>query len=391
MTKPTIGVFFGSRNPEHEVSIITAQFILHELRLAGCDAVPIYIDKRGRWYVDAVLRKLKFFTEGALEEKLVSIPSCTVDIDASQGSLVLRSKKTFAKEIVIDIAFPALHGQNGEDGTIQGMFELAGIPYVGCAVTSSAIAMDKIITKQLYQSVGIPTVPFVPVTAQLWQADRTRVLESIQHLRWPVFVKPARLGSSIGISKARTSDELLNACEVAFHYDDRVLVEESVEALKDVTCAVLGHGSVETSLVQESVFTGEHFSYESKYIEDGGTQLGNAQGNIVIPARLSDARTHEVRTYSERIFRLFDCSGTARIDFLYDTEHDRLYANEVNTLPGTLYHHLWKASGISTPALIERLISCAEERHEEKKKLSTTFTSGVLQFANSMKLQMDRR
>ncbi|MEI8103974.1 MAG: D-alanine--D-alanine ligase family protein [Candidatus Moraniibacteriota bacterium] len=388
MAKPTIGVFFGSRNPEHEISIITAQFILHELRKIGYITVPVYIDKQGRWYADEVLGKLKFFTEGRFEEKLQSIPQCVVDIDASQEKIILKTKKTFSKEMVIDIAFPAFHGQNGEDGTVQGLFELANVPYIGCGVTSSAMAMDKIITKQLYQSAGIPTTPFAVVISTDWNAHKEAVLEKIGKLQWPVFVKPARLGSSIGIAKARTPEELVNAVEVALHYDDRVIVEESIESLMDVTCAVMGNDAPEVSLVQESVFTGEHFSYESKYIDEGGAQLGNAQNNIVIPARLSGERTKELQDYSKQIFKLFGCSGIARVDFLYDTKNDKLYANEINTLPGTLYHHLWKASGIDMAELLKRLLSFAKERHQNKKLLTTVFASDVLRFAGSVKLQM---
>jgi D-alanine-D-alanine ligase len=388
MSKPTIGVFFGSRNPEHEISIITAQLILSELKKLQYPVIPVYVDRKGKWYADESLGELRFFTEGNYEEKLQSLSPCSVDLDASKGKLILKTKKLLVKEHVIDIAFPAFHGQNGEDGTVQGIFELTNVPYIGCGVTASAIAMDKILTKQLYRSANIPTTNFISFVADDWKNRQASVLETIGALQWPLFVKPARLGSSIGIAKARTPEELENAIEVALHYDDRVIVEESVEALMDVTCAVIGNTELEASLVQEAVFSGEHFSYETKYLEDGGAQLGNAQNSIVIPARLSEERTKELQAFSKQVFRLLDCSGIARIDFLYDIKQDKLYANEVNTLPGTLYHHLWKASGIEIAELLERLIRLAQERWEEKKSLTTAFSSDVLKFAGSIKLQM---
>ena len=271
---------------------------------------------------------------------------------------------------------------------MQGLFELAGIPYVGCGTASSAIAMDKILTKRLCQSVDIATTNFIDFTKHDWLREKSVVLERIAALHWPVFVKPARLGSSIGIAKARSSEELEQAVEVALHYDARVIVEESVEDMMDVTCAIMGNYELTTSLVQEAVFQGEHFSYEAKYLEDGGAQLGNATGGIVIPARLSEERTQEIYAVSKRIFRLLDCSGIARVDFLYDRQTDRLYANEVNTLPGTLYHHLWKASGVEIGEVLETLIRLAEERFGENGERTSTFRSDILSYANSVKLQM---
>ena len=418
----TIGVFFGSRNPEHDVSIITAQLIISELKKLGkYTVVPVYVSKRGEWYASDELGTLKFFTENnaRFEEKLKEMAPCVIDVNAARGTLILKEKSeergllgklggaNKTKEWRIDIAFPAFHGANGEDGTAQGMFELAGIPYIGCDTAASAIAMNKILTKRLYQSAGIATTNFVALTKYEWGKSTECVMNKIgkelsqsclmenaenraTNLQRPLFVKPARLGSSIGINKAKTARELEHAIEVALHYDEYVIVEESVEHMADITCAVVGNYELTASLVQEAVFVGEHFSYEAKYLEDGGAQLGNAEKNIIIPARLSEERTREVQELSKQIFTLLGCSGIARIDFLHDKEQDKLYANEVNTLPGTLYHHLWKASGITIDQLLERLIALAEDRHREKSKLTSTFQSDILKFANSVKLQMKR-
>ena len=385
-----VGVFFGSRSPEHEVSIITGLFIISELKRLGYSVVPVYIDKKGQWFSETVLGSLKFFTAGDWEEKLGRFPRYCVDTGSENQTLVLKKSGIFAKEITIDMAFPALHGMNGEDGTIQGIFELVNVPYVGCGVTASATAMDKVLTKRLLQRAGIATPPFASFTIDDWQKDKETVLSATKKLHWPVFVKPARLGSSIAMTKVRKEEELENACEVALHYDTKVIVEESVENLMDITCAVLGNDEPIASLIQESLFEGEHFSYSDKYLEEGGAQLGNAENKIVIPARLSAERTQEVRDLAVRVFKLFDCTGIARVDFLYDKQADKVYANEINTMPGTLYHHLWKASGLKIGALLEKLLMFAEEQHAKKNAITVTFKSDLLSFANSVKLQMKK-
>ncbi|MEK9151477.1 MAG: D-alanine--D-alanine ligase family protein [Patescibacteria group bacterium] len=386
----TIGVFFGSRSPEHEVSIITAELIVSELNKLGHRVVPVYIDKKGQWFSDAALGNLKFFTEGDLQEKLNRLKTCSVEMNAKKGKLFLHTDGIFSKPIAIDLAFPAFHGMNGEDGTAQGIFELANIPYVGCGVAASALTIDKVLTKQMYKGVGIPTAPFLAFTSDEWKQNKEDVIAGIRKLRWPVFVKPARLGSSIGIAKVREAKDLENACEVALHYDTKVIVEESVENMSDITCAVLGNEEPIPSLIQESIFQGEHFSFSDKYLEDGGAQLGNAEKKIVIPARLSAERTREVQALAVRIFRLFGCTGIARVDFLYDRVQDKVYANEINTLPGTLYHHLWKASGIEIGELLEKLLQLAHKEHEKKNSITATFKSDLLSFAHSVKLQTKR-
>lgn len=387
----TIGVFFGGRSPEHEVSIITGQLVISELQKLGYPVIPVYIDKQGRWFFGKELGYLKFFTEGNLDEKLARLKKCFVEVNATRRALVLRSEGMFPTESVIGLAFPTFHGMNGEDGTIQGVFELANVSYVGCGVAASALALDKVLTKQLYRSAGVSTTPFVSFTSDDWQSDQAGVVASVRALRWPVFVKPARLGSSIGIAKVRKPEDLESACEVALHYDTKVIIEESVENVIDITCAVLGNEDPIPSLIQEALFQGEHFSFEDKYLEEGGAQLGNAEKKIVIPARLSDERTEEVRALAVKIFKLFDCSGIARVDFLYDKQQDKVYVNEINTLPGTLYHHLWKVSGVGIGMLLERLIMLAQERYMKKNSVTMTFASDLLRFANSVKLRMDKK
>lgn len=387
MTK-TIGVFFGSRNPEHDVSIITGQLIISGLKKLNYSVYAVYLDKQGKWYLGEAFGHLKQFTDPQTTFKDKD-REWYLDMQESQGKFIFKKKGFGGQRIQIDIAFPAFHGQNGEDGTFQGMCELLDVPYVGCDVTSSAVTMDKVLTKLLYRSSGIPTSEFLFYTKDAWNKDTQKgIQEVMKTLHFPVIVKPARLGSSIGISKAKNEKELEFAMEVAFHYDEKVIVEVCISNLMDVTCAVIGNEEPIASLLQESVFKDDVFSYEDKYLEDGGAQLGNAQNSIVIPARLDENTTKQVQDIAVQTYRLIGCSGIARVDFLYDMKTKKIYANEVNTLPGTLYHHLWKKSGIDLPELLEKLVGYATKRHERKKEYTHTFASDLLKKANSVKLQI---
>lgn len=385
-----IGVFFGSRSPEHDISIITGHLIISGLRGLNYPVIPVYLGKRGDWLIGEEFGRLNLFTDPGKHIDPEHFPKYRLDLEKSKGKLVFRKKFGF-QEVTVDIAFPAVHGSHGEDGTLQGLFEMFDVPYVGCDVTSSAIAMDKVLTKQLYVAKGIPTTKFLYFTREDWDKDKSGILRKIKdELVWPVFVKPARLGSSIGVAKVKTQQDLEMAIEVALHYDSKFLAEESVEDLMDVTCSVLGNQSPVTSLLQESVFEGsDFFSYEEKYLKDGGAQLGKAQRSIVIPARLDEETAKKIRETAAQIYKLLGCSGIARVDFLYDKTKSNFYANEVNTLPGTLYHHQWKASGVGLPELLEKLIKFGLERRDLKQKIAYTFESDLLRKTNSIKLGLD--
>lgn len=382
----TIGVFFGSRSPEHDVSILTGQLIISGLKKCGYNVIPVYIDKKGKWYSDARLSSIKFFTQNQtdLDKKLEAF---NIDFNKSSGKIVKQSG--FLKSnAVFDIAFPAFHGQNGEDGTFQGLCEMLNVPYVGCDVTSSALTMDKVLTKMLYKANNIPTVDFIYFNLNEWRINKKNVLEKIKSLGLPVIIKPARLGSSIGISKAKNQKELEFGIEVALHFDEKVIVEKAVEHLMDVTCCVIGNDDPTTSLLQESVFESGFFSYEEKYLKGGGAQTGNATQSIIIPARLDKKTTEEIQNAAAGAYKVIGCSGIARVDFLYDKKTKKWYANEVNTLPGTLYHHLWKKSGVPFEELLKKLIGFAEEKYLKKKQITYTFNSNILTQASSNKLSL---
>ncbi len=386
----TIGVFFGSRNPEHDISIITGQLIISGLKALGHLVAPVYLDKQGAWLVGSELGEMKYFTAESdsvnIKEKFAQY---YLDLEKSRGQVVLRKKGMLGKEIIIDLAFPAFHGANGEDGAFQGMMEMLNVPYVGCGVAASAVAMDKILTKSFYKAHKIPTTEFIHFTRLDWNADKEKLIAEItKKLKWPMFVKPPLLGSSIGITKVDDEKQLEFAIEVAIHYGNTVLVEEGVKNLKDITCAVIGHAEVTASLLQQSVYSKELLSYEDKYYE--GAQTGKSTKSAVIPAELDEKTTQEIREMSVKIFKLLGCSGIARFDFLLNEKTGKYFANEINPLPGTLYHHLWEKSGVELPNLLERLIGFAKQAHDDKNRYQATFQSDILKLAGSAKLKIKK-
>jgi len=385
--KPTIGVFFGSRSPEHDVSIITATLAISGLKDLGYSVVPVYIAKDGAWYIDESLSDLNFFKDKNYKEKLKNLGGWSLSLEKAKKQIVFNKGGLFKKEIKIDIAFPAIHGRNGEDGTLQGLFELIGVPYVGCGVLSSALAMDKVATKELYEHYGIPTTEFVSFYKKDWNKHKEDINNEIKKIPLPVFVKPARTGSSIGITKVTEEKNLSTVIEVAFHYDSKILVERGINNMADLTCSVIGHSNIEVSLVQESLYSKDMFSYDDKYIQDGGAQTGEDKKSFSIPPQNIETKMLEkIQVLSKNIFELFGCSGIARIDFLYDKDSQKIYANEINTLPGTLYHHLWKETGINFNSLLTKLIGSALERYKEEDTITTSFESRILDGADSSKL-----
>jgi len=386
MNKKTVGVFFGSRAPEHDISIITGNLIINGLLGLGYKVIPIYIDKSGDWKINEKLSDIKTFKNPMIANSIRS--EYYLDLKASTGKLTFRKIGIFSSVITIDLIFPAFHGQNGEDGTFQGLCEMLNVPYVGCDTTSSSITMDKVLTKILYQTEKIPTTKFLSITNVDWSNNKKDLIAKTKALNFPLIIKPARLGSSIGISKASNIKELEYSIEVALHFDSKIIVEKCIDDLMDITVCVIGNDEPITSLIQESVFQKDFFSYDDKYINKGGAQTGKATNNVIIPARLEEKTTKEIRDTAIRIYKLFGCSGIARVDFLYDKKTKNWYANEINTLPGTLYHHLWKASGIELDELLSRLIEYADEKYQAKKYLTSTFTSSVLSQTSSSKLAL---
>lgn len=391
--KSTIGVFFGSRSPEHDVSIITATKVIRGLRNIGFSVVPVYITKDGAFYLgpdtddpaSEVMARVSYFRDN-LKTKLHDRPEYRLLTEALDEGLQFQAENLLSTTVVdIDIAFPAFHGPHGEDGSLHGLFELADIPYVGCSRAASTVAMDKALTKLLYQQFDIPTTEFIYFTDTEWQQYQDKILEDLRYFDRPLFVKPARAGSSIGITRVSDDDNLSDAIDTALHYDSKVVVEEGVEDVADLTVALVGADQPETSQIQESQFADDFFSYQDKYIEDGGAQIGEADKRVIIPADIEEGERKEVKQMAVEIFANFELSGTARVDFLLDRNDRTVYANEINTMPGTLYRHLWEESGKPFSELLRDLIRVAKQNHRQRNKLSFAFESPILEHAGGSK------
>ncbi len=390
-TKKTVGVFFGSKSAEHEISVITGQLVINTLKKLGYKVIPVYITKQGKWIIDEKLSNISFFTQNPdfieSPEKYIK-SNFSVDF-TNTGKIIVRTYgKLFPTTYEIDIAFPALHGTFGEDGTIQGIFEMLNVPYVGCNVTSSAIAMDKSLTKELISFHGIPTPDFITFNKDEWKLDKDKLIQKIQSkLKLPVFVKPPHTGSSIGISKVKSWNDLENAIEVGFFYDNKILVEQGIENTLDLTCCVIGVDKPIASLIQQSEFKSDLFDFNEKYINDGGAQTGNSTKNLIIPANIDSETTEKIRNTAINVYKIIGTTGVARVDFVMDSQTNEFFVTEVNPLPGTLYHHLWKASGIEVEELVENLIEYALQTHMEKNEIEYTFKSDVLNNLKGQKLK----
>ena len=382
MKKLKVVVLFGGRSPEHEVSIITGIQVMNALDKDKYEVVPVYITKEGKWFLgDKSFFKPEAFKN--LEKAVANKKTVILSTDPTIKGLISESRglsltKSFPVEKV-DVVFPTFHGRYGEDGAIQGLFELSNIPYVGCDVQASAIGMDKAVSKKIARSIDVPVLPDVWILSSSWKINKNKVLKSIKSkLRFPVFVKPARLGSSIGITKAHNLKELKEALDVAVFYDTKVVVEESLEGAKEVNISVLGNNPYELSGCEMPVFSGETLSFEDKYITEGKTSKGMASAKRLIPAPIKNSTKRKIGNYAKRFFAEIGGQGIVRVDFLVSKDEQKIYFNEINTMPGSVAFYLWKEKKISFDKLVDKLIELAIERSEEKKSLITIFKSNIL-------------
>ena len=385
----TIGIFFGGQSPEHEISIITGEFIIAEMKKMGLNAVAVYVGRDGAWYTDETIAKLAFFKE-EYQEKLKMLPEYYLNLGQSQCKLALQQKGFFNRERVnIEYIFPAFHGLYGEDGTVQGLAEFFQVPYAGCGIYTSAIAVDKDLTKRMLRALNIPTTEHITVYKEEHEKNEDAIVKKIaETISFPLFIKPSRSGSSIGITKVKGEGELKDALNLALYYDPKIIVEKSVENIVDITCAVLSDGEeIVISEIQESLFKSDLFDYSVKYLEDGGAQTGNAEVNLVIPANISKKHTETIKNICKTLFTEMEASGTMRVDFLLNKETDELFTNEINTLPGTLYHHLWKKSGIEIHTVLEMMLKNGMKCWKQSQEIHNDYATDVLTNANQTKLQ----
>jgi len=371
--KVRVGLIFGGRSGEHEVSFCSASSIIKAIDKDKYTVVPIGITKEGRWISpqDSELALQSGKIEGKNTVILLndSFSKSLVCIDNNQ-----KLDKNSALE-KLDVIFPVLHGPYGEDGTVQGLLELANIPYVGAGVAASAISMDKDLMKIIFQQKSLPILKWITIKRKEWQKDKEKILFLIRNsFEYPLFVKPTNLGSSVGITKVHKKEELEKAIDLASSYDRKILVEQGLEEVREIECGVLGNDEPRASVVGEVKPAGEFYDYDSKYIDEG-TQL-------IIPADLPDGVCKEVQEISLRAFKAVDAAGMARVDFFVSKEENKIYLSEINTIPGftssSMYPRLWEASGIPYTDLIDRLIQLALERHQDKKQNKISYDESKL-------------
>lgn len=362
--KIRVGVIFGGRSAEHEVSLVSALSVVSALDTEKYEVIPIGISPQGRWLsAPDAIHLLK--TRG----ELADIPEKIILPDPTKRNLVPVKGGHEGKE-PIDVVFPVVHGTFGEDGTIQGLLELANIPYVGAGVLGSALGMDKVAAKQLFEHAGLPVVPYVWFLSSEYSANEKKLVAMIEKkLKYPSFVKPANSGSSVGISKAHDRKELIASIVLAMDYDRKILVEKGVTQAREIELSVLGNDEPEASVPGEIIPSNEFYDYDAKYI-DGKSQA-------VIPAKLPAGVIKKLQQYAVTAFKTLDCSGMGRVDFLVERNTNRIFLNEINTIPGftsiSMYPKLWEASGLSYPRLLDKLIALAMERHRRKSHLKTTY------------------
>lgn len=383
----TIAVIFGGRSTEHDVSIITALAgVIKPLELTKQYKVEaIYIAKDGAWYWDDKLKNIDLFSSGGINDFLYKSSPISIQLDGGM-TLVKASgiagRKTLRK---IDVVFPAMHGTFGEDGSLMGLLRMANVPFVGCGMDASVLAMDKVLAKQVADANGIPVSKYEYLLSDTFARKSSEILQELEKtLSYPVFVKPAHLGSSIGISRAINRQELQNAIEVATHYDDKVIIEEEVSNLIEVTLPIMGNSVAKTALLERPMTKPEDFfDFETKYMQGGkGGKKGGAkgaQGYSELPAKLSDELYEKAESVGKAVYKSLGCTGTARVDMLIDSKTGVVYFNEVNPLPGGLYEHNWRAAGVSSVDLVSTLVQLAEERWQSEQQKNTVFNTNYLQ------------
>ena len=393
--KIKVGVLFGGKTVEHEISIISAIQAMGYLDRNKYDVIPIYITKNNEFYVGEEVGKIESYTDIA---SLIKNSQRVIMVrDDNKVNLIKYPQKMFSKGVVdyIDIAFPVVHGTNVEDGTLQGFLKMFNIPYVGCDVLSSAVGMDKYVMKTVLKDNGIPVLDCKCYTAKQYDENEETIIEEIEKvIGYPLIVKPVNLGSSIGISKAESRTELYDSLDTAFRYATKVLVETAVQNLKEINCSVLGdYEDAEASECEEPVSSDKILTFTEKYIGDGsakgakgakgGVKSSGSKGMATlkrkIPADITAEQRDTIRELAVKAFKCLGCGGVSRIDFMMDTKTGNIWLNEINTIPGSLSFYLWEPIGVKYTELLDRMISLALKRERESENITYTFDSNVLQ------------
>ena len=385
--KTNIGVFLGGRSTEHEISVISANQAMHAIDRDKYNITPIYISKDGKWYTGEALFDVANYRN--TEELLKKCEEVYMRPVFGNRNIYKSKKPMFGNGVVasLDVAIPVLHGSNGEDGTFEGILEAIGIPFAGCDVLSSANGMDKITMKMILASNGIPVVDYVWFTDKEWFSKHDEIIAKIEsNLGYPVIVKPANLGSSVGIGRAADRQKLEECVEDAARYSSRIIVEHMVDNLKEINCSVLGDcDDYRTSVCEEPIKSGEILSYEDKYM--GGTKgaKGMQASQKRIPAELPDKMSEEIRFLAGETFRVLSCHGVSRVDVIVDADTDKIYVNEINTIPGSLSFYLWEATGITFSQLMDKLVELALKRNRERANKTVTYSRNIFSLGGGCK------
>lgn len=387
MMKTTIGVFFGGRSTEHEISVISANQAINAIDKDKFDVVPVYITKQGKWYTgDALLEISNYRNTASMLDKCQEVYMKPIygDYNLYKAKKPMFGSDVFAK---FDVVIPVLHGSNGEDGIFEGVLETIGIPYAGCSTLASANGMDKITMKMILQSSGIPVVDYLWFTDRQWFEKRDELIGDIEKkLGYPVIVKPANLGSSVGIGRAHDREDLIDKINTAEQYSSRIIVEHMVDNLQEINCSVLGDcDDYQTSVLEEPIKSGEILSYTDKYMGGSKGKTGMQSAQKRIPADLPESETALIKDLAGKTFAVLSCHGVSRVDMIIDRDNRNIYVNEINTIPGSLSFYLWEASGIKFDKLMERLVSLALKRKRDESTKTVSYDQNIFSMGGGVK------
>lgn len=401
--KTKLGIIFGGKSVEHEISIITGNQAINAVDKEKYEVVPIYISKKGLMYTGNELLDLNNYRE--LDTLLKKVTQITLVNDGERINLVRFPAKNFKNNILntIDVAIPTMHGTNGEDGAIQGYLEILGIPYAGCDILSSSVGMDKIMMRRVLKEAGIPSLDYISFYSLDYIDNPEKIIKDIEEkINYPVIVKAGNLGSSVGIKKAKDKSKLKEAIEYAIQFSDRVMVERAIENLREINCSVIGDQvDAEASECEEPFGTDEILSYSDKYMPGKGNKSGKMGGAKVvnnskeqgmaaldrkIPADITSERKQEIQELAIKTFKTLGCSGVSRIDFMIDKDTDELYVNEINTIPGALSFYLWQATDVEFDKEIDKLVELAFKRQRQREDRTYSYNENILAMSGSGKL-----
>ena len=386
--KTKLGLIFGGRSVEHEVSIITAIETINHMNKDKYEIIPIYISKQGLLYTGDILFDLEAYKN--MEELMKKVNQITIVNDGEKVNLIRYPIKKFGENVIntIDVAFPVMHGTNGEDGTIQGYLELINVPYIGCDILSSSIGMDKIIMRKVLKESGLPVLDYVTFYSMDYMKNEENYKKEINRkLKFPVIVKAGNLGSSVGIKKAKDSKELEEAIEFSMQFSDRIIIENAVVNLKEINCSVIGDMiDAEASECEEPVSTDEILSYTDKYLGGSKTE-GMAASDKKLPADISNEIRDKIRKLAIETFKVLGCSGVSRVDFLLDKDTNEIYINEINTIPGALSYYLWEATNKTFTQEIDELVELAYKRQRQREKRVYSYDQNILALVSNGKFK----